>query len=178
VISYISEDVIMANCKPQQQEIERLEKLLAEQVEDCQQIDDPLENRHCLQVMSAIAGDLARAKLALANCKSGLPSPGIHEATGRISFLRVHDAGGYGPRRDQLSGEVVFKLDTHPQRAFGFELREDAKRPAHKAMLDLLRDAMANDFDVKINYRQVLNQANSVAFRIELTKPVRDPRSR
>jgi hypothetical protein len=167
----------VADCQPQRQEVERLQELLNEQTAECQQITDPIERRLCLQLRAAIAAQLARARTALENCERGLPPPGVNRAVGRISFLRVHDAGGFGPPSDHLDGEVVFKLDTHPGRAFGFQLRDDASRPAHEGMLDLLRDALANDFDVAIDYHQVLNKANSVAFRLELTQPDRDPRA-
>lgn len=159
----------MPNCQAFQNEVDRLRDLLAEQTEECGQLDSPLEVRLCLQIRGAIAAQLRRAEDALANCQSGLPQPGIHRAEGRLTFLRAHDTGGFGPDSDHLDAEVIFKLDTQPDRAFGFQLRDDASRPAHEGMLMLLRDALAHDFDVATDYRQVLNKANSFAFRIELT---------
>jgi hypothetical protein len=159
----------MPNCQPFQNEVDRLRELLAEQTAECGRLEDPMEVRLCLQIRASIAAQLGRAQEALANCQSGLPQPGTHRAEGRLTFVRVHDAGGFGPDSDHLDAEVIFKLDTHPDRAFGFQLRDDAGRPAHEGMLMLLRDAMAHDFDVATDYRQVLNKANSIAFRIELT---------
>lgn len=159
----------MANCKPFQDEVDRLQELLREQDAECRQISDPTEARICRQIRAAIASQLARAKDALHNCQSGLPAPGVQRAQGRITFLRVHDSGGYGPPNDHLNSEVIFKLDTQPNRAFGFALQDDASRPAHEGMLMLLRDALANNFDVATDYQQVTNKTNSVAFRIELT---------
>jgi hypothetical protein len=158
-----------ANCKPFKDEVDRLQKLLQEQDAECRGITDPTEARICRQIRAGIASQLSRAKDALRNCQSGLPAPGVQRARGRIAFLRVHDSGGYGPPSDHLNSEVIFKLDTQPNRAFGFALQDDASRPAHEGMLMLLRDALANNFDVATDYEQVENKANSVAFRIELT---------
>jgi hypothetical protein len=165
----------MANCKPFQDEVDRLQKLLHDQDADCKQLDDPMEARLCRQIVAQTAAKVARARDALRNCQSGLPTPGVQRAQGRVTFLRVHDSGGYGPANDHLNSEVIFKLDTQPNRAFGFALQDDAIRPAHEGMLMLLRDAMAHDLDVATDYTQVENKANSVAFRIELTPGDRGP---
>lgn len=157
----------MPNCQTYQDEVDRLRDVLAEQ--DCDGLDSPIEIRLCLQIRAAIRAQLQRAEAALDNCQAGLPAPGTRRAEGHVTFLRVHDSGGYGPESDHLEAEVIFKLDTHPDRAFGFQLRDDATRPAHEGMLMLLRDAMAHDLDVATDYRQLLNRANSIAFRIELT---------
>jgi hypothetical protein len=159
----------MANCKPFQDEVDRLKRLLQEQDAECRGISDPTEARICRQLRAGIASQLARAQEALRACQSGLPAAGVQRAQGRITFLRVHDSGGYGPSNDHLDSEVIFKLDTQPNRAFGFALKDDAGGPAHQGMLMLLRDALANNFDVAADYTQVANKANSVAFRIELT---------
>jgi len=45
-------------------------------------------------------------------------------ATGHITMLRVHELGtGYGPGDDFIDGEVVIRLDSHVDRAFGLKLR-------------------------------------------------------
>jgi hypothetical protein len=62
------------------------------------------------------------------------------QASGRITMLRVHDVGTkFGPPTDQIDVEVVITLNTESGKAFGFQLRNDANRPARQGMLDLLR---------------------------------------
>ena len=74
-------------------------------------------------------------------------------ATGRITFLRVHDVGtGWGPPSDFLDVEVVIRLDTMPGRGFGFQLRADAEEAARHGMVDLLRDAFARNSRVTVDY--------------------------
>ena len=71
---------------------------------------------------------------------------GIHAAEGRLSFLRVHDAGTkFGPPGDQLDVEVVVRLDTRADMAFGFQLRPDSSEATRKGMLDTLRTAFKRD---------------------------------
>jgi hypothetical protein len=74
-------------------------------------------------------------------------------ATGRITFLRVHDVGtGWGPANDFLDVEVVIQLDTMPGRGFGFQLRADLEEAARHGMLGLLRDAFAANRRITIDY--------------------------
>jgi hypothetical protein len=74
-------------------------------------------------------------------------------ATGRITFLRVHDVGtGWGPPSDFLDVEVVIVLDTLAGDAFGFQLRVDSEEDARRGMLDLLRDAFGRNNSVTIDY--------------------------
>jgi hypothetical protein len=159
----------MADCQRFQDAVDQAQQLLDDH--DCSGITNPFERRLCIQLGIQLKNDLARAKLALQNCQSGLPEPGVRRATGNVSFLRVHDGGGFGPPDDHLDVEVIFKLDTQPNRAFGFGLDDDAAGPAHDGMLGLLRDAMAHGLEVATDYRQVLGKRNSIAFRIEVTPP-------
>jgi hypothetical protein len=77
----------------------------------------------------------------------------LASATGRLTFLRVHDVGtGWGPPSDFLDVEVVIRLDTMPGRGFGFQLRADSEEAARHGMLDLLRDAFARNGRVTIDY--------------------------
>jgi hypothetical protein len=77
----------------------------------------------------------------------------LAEATGRLTFLRVHDVGtGWGPPSDFLDVEVVIQLDTMPERGFGFQLRADSEEGARRGMLDLLRGAFARNGRVTIDY--------------------------
>lgn len=81
-------------------------------------------------------------------------APFITHAEGVVSFLRVHDVGsGYGPDRDHLDVEVVIRLDTAPDRAFGFRLRDDEEEASHRRMLDALRTAFNDERRIEIEYR-------------------------
>src|SRR5271169_6754798 len=89
----------------------------------------------------------------LANLYAPPARADLVENKGRITFLRVHDVGtGFGPPTDFLDVEVVIQLDSQPGKSFGFQLRNDNNRPARDGMLDLLRDAFANNFPVLIDY--------------------------
>jgi len=75
------------------------------------------------------------------------------QSSGKLTFLRAHDVGsGFGPPSDFIDVEVVLKLNTFPDRAMGFQLRNDANRPARQGMLDLLRDAFSHNWTVVIDY--------------------------
>jgi hypothetical protein len=96
---------------------------------------------------------------------------GLLERKGRVTFLRVHDVGtGFGPPADFLDVEVVVQLDTQPGKSFGFQLRNDNNRPARAGMLDLLRDAFANNFPVLIDYNVTPPKANGVIIRVAVVK--------
>jgi len=93
------------------------------------------------------------------------------ESSGRITFLRVHDVGtGFGPPTDFIDVEVVIKLDTKPNNAFGFQLRNDNSRPARAGMLDLLRDAFNHNGVVVIDYNLDAGKTNGVIIRTALIK--------
>ena len=81
------------------------------------------------------------------------PAAAQVNASGKLTLLRVHDLGtGYGPPSDYIDVEVVIWLDSQPGKAFGFQLRNDQNLPARQGMLDLLRDAFANNWVVHIDY--------------------------
>jgi hypothetical protein len=93
------------------------------------------------------------------------------ESSGRITFLRVHDVGtGFGPPTDFIDVEVVIKLDTMPNNAFGFQLRNDNNRPARAGMLDLLRDAFSHNGTVLIDYNLNPGKVNGVIIRTAVTR--------
>jgi len=93
------------------------------------------------------------------------------ESKGRITFLRVHDVGtGFGPPSDFLDVEVVIQLDSQPGKSFGFQLRNDNNRPAREGMLELLRDAFANNFPVIIDYNVAPPKVNGVIIRTAVVK--------
>lgn len=81
------------------------------------------------------------------------PGEGPFAAQGVITMLRVHDVGtGYGPAGDIIDGEVVIKLDSDADRAFGFQLRVDGNEEIHRGSLNLLRDAFKHDRQVRVEY--------------------------
>ena len=95
----------------------------------------------------------------------------IVQSSGNLTLLRTHDVGtGYGPPDDQIDVEVVVWLDTMPDYAFGFQLRDDANRPLRQGMLDILRDAFDNDWQVTLDYEIEEGQQNGVIRRAWLTK--------
>ena len=80
-------------------------------------------------------------------------NPQIINATGKISFLRVHRKGSqYGPPQDQLDADVIVRLNNQPDRAFGFQLRDDENGPVHQGMLQLLIEAFKNNWDISIAF--------------------------
>lgn len=90
---------------------------------------------------------------------------------GKLTFLRVHDVGtGWGPASDFIDVEVVCKLDSQPDSAFGFQLRNDNQRPARAGMLDLLRDAFNHDWTVALDYDIDPGKTNGVIIRTALTR--------
>lgn len=96
----------------------------------------------------------------------------LWESSGRVSLLRVHEVGsGYGPANDFIDVEVIVWLNTKPGMAFGFQLRDDANRPARQGMLDLLREALAHDYIVTIDYNITPGKNNGVITRVWITKP-------
>jgi len=95
------------------------------------------------------------------------------QSSGKITFLRAHDVGsGWGAVPDFIDVEVVVKLSTQPNRAMGFQLRNDANRLAHQGMLDLLRDAFNHNWTATIEYSidEDAGRRNGITLRTWLTK--------
>ena len=93
------------------------------------------------------------------------------ESEGKLTFLRVNEVGdSFGPAGDAIRVEAIAQLDTEPGKSFGFELRNDKQRPAHQGMLDLLRDAFANNSTVLLDYFIPQGNNNGILIRVALTK--------
>lgn len=93
------------------------------------------------------------------------------QSSGKLTFLRVHNVGTrFGPSSDQIDVEVVMKLSSQPDRAMGFQLRNDSNRPVRQGMLDLLRDAFNHNWTVTVDYDLDTGKKNGVAIRVALTK--------
>jgi hypothetical protein len=109
------------------------------------------------------------SQTALVEIDAAPPPPVLLEKTGVITFLRAHDLGtGFGPPTDFLDGEAVIKLDTAPDEAFGFQLRNDRFRPSRQAMFDLLKDAYFNNRAVTIDYLIIPGRHIGVIIRVAL----------
>jgi photosystem II stability/assembly factor-like uncharacterized protein len=81
------------------------------------------------------------------------PMSSLQAARGRVTLLRVHDLEtGYGPPDDQLDAEVIVWLDTEPQKAFGFQLRDDGARQPAEGKLTILRDAFNQNVAVQLDF--------------------------
>jgi hypothetical protein len=92
-------------------------------------------------------------------------------ASGKVSFLRVHDVGtGFGPPQDFIDAEAVVKLNTQPNLAMGFQIRNDTNQAARQGMLDLLRDAFNNNWTVSIDYNIDPGKSNGIAIRVALIR--------
>jgi hypothetical protein len=91
--------------------------------------------------------------------------------SGRLTLLRVHDRGTkFGPPNDQIDVEVVFKLNSHPDNAFGFTLRNDANGPAHRGMLELLRSGFDHNWLVSTDAEIGTGKKNGKSIRVWLSK--------
>jgi hypothetical protein len=81
------------------------------------------------------------------------PMGSLNETSGRIVFLRVHDVGtGFGPPQDSIDAEVIFQLDSQPEKAFGFQLRKDTHQLVNRGMLSLLRLAYKRNVPVLVDF--------------------------
>jgi hypothetical protein len=137
----------MPDCSQFKQAVDQPQRSRDEDLAECDQLEPRLRAGCRKQVLDRIA----RAEAALKNCEEGLPPAGAQSASGRVTFLRGQHRGL------QAEGE--------PGRAFGIEL----DNVGGEAMFGLLRDAFLNNLDVSIDYTQVAEQVNSIAFRAALT---------
>ena len=101
-----------------------------------------------------------------------MAEPRLLTTSGKITFLRVTDLTqvGFGPPSDFINVDVVIKLNTSPENAYGFTLRNDQNLPAHQGMLSLLQDAFKNDYTIFIDFTINLPQHNGVISRVALIK--------
>lgn len=94
------------------------------------------------------------------------PLGSILAIEGMITFLRVHDVGtGFGPPGDRIDGEAIVKLDSDPDKAFGFPLRADRGEEANVGMFKVLRESFRKDRPVRIEY-EVTGIRNNQIIRV------------
>jgi hypothetical protein len=111
------------------------------------------EDNGCERALYVATSNRGILKLAALPPDWEFPVGSLQSATGKITLLRVHDVGtGYGPPYDQLDAEVIVWLDTEPDKAFGFQLRGGAERPAAQGKLKLLRDCFNADRRVRLEF--------------------------
>ncbi len=93
------------------------------------------------------------------------------QRSGELSMLRVHDVGtGYGPSSDFMDVEVVLAFRNQPGKAYGFRLRKDTNELTHAAMVDMLRDAFENGWNVVINAEVPNGKNNGILNRVWVTR--------
>ena len=96
------------------------------------------------------------------------PIGSLQEVSGRIQFLRVNDVGtGYGPQNDFIDAEVIFQLDSQPEKAFGFQLRTDGDRLVNRGKLNLLRLAYAKNLPFLVDFTRT-SCHNGTVLRVAL----------
>ena len=81
--------------------------------------------------------------------------------------------GGYGGgSTNWFDADVIFKLHTRPDKAFGFKLRQDAAEPIHRGMLSQLENAIANKLHLITDYIELPSFPNNNSFviRVALTQ--------
>ena len=139
---------------------------------------DSIECQGAQGELADLRGELAEAGRALAEClKNNPPQPtwNLFEASGHVTFLRVNEpGGGYGGgSTNWFDADVIFELDSRPDKGFGFQLRNDAAEPVRRGMLDLLRDAFVNDLQVITDYMEPVATPNNNCFviRVALIHP-------
>jgi hypothetical protein len=116
------------------------------------------------------AGFLLLVLLGLAQAQP-LAAANLLQTSGKLTLLRVHALGSkYGPPQDQIDVEVVVKLANQADKAFGFQLRDDAQGPVRRAMLDIFRDAFRQDWTVTIDYWIDPGKMNGIIHRVWVTR--------
>jgi hypothetical protein len=160
-------------CEDEAAAVQSAQERLAEVQAKCFGLDpDDPETAFCQSELALAEAQLALALERLRECRTAMR---IAVAEGLVTFLRVHElrTGFGGGQTNFLDAEAVFRLDSRPDKAFGFQLRDDKFLPARRGMLDLLRDAVVNDLLIRVDFLQrvELPNQNSVAIRIAVLKP-------
>ena len=76
----------------------------------------------------------------------------IRAETGTVAQVRVQELGDrYGPHTDLIKAELIVKLTNSPM-AFGLGLVDDNTLSAHKASLNVLREAFKTNSRVRVEF--------------------------
>ena len=133
----------------------------------------PDECDACRSELADLRSDLADAQATLARCKAAQPPAAttqLLQVTGYVTFLRVNEPGsGFGGgATNWFDADVIFKLDSRPDKGFGFQLRDDAFQPVRRGMLALLRDAVIHRLLVTTDYLELTTLPNNNSFVIRV----------
>jgi hypothetical protein len=170
------------SCENEQANVQQASAAVAEAAAQCASIcgslgHDSIECQGCQGEVAARRDELTRAQAALQECLANNPpmaTAQLLELEGHVTFLLVVEQGsGYGGGSSNwIDADVIFKLDSRPDKSFGFQLRDDPSQPVRRGMLALLRDAMVHGLKVITDYNELAmppNQ-NSFVLRVALTK--------
>jgi hypothetical protein len=132
------------------------------------------ETRKCLDLKHDAMIAIREAEEKLQACLLSAPAQRV-QSEGLVTFLLVVEPGvGYGGGdTNWIDADVIFKLDSRPDKAFGFRVREDDFGLLHHGMLSVLEQAIVHGLRVTTSYTEVLvplNQ-NSFVVRVALSKP-------
>ncbi len=168
------------SCETEREAVEQASDAVAEAAASsaslCAQLGhDSTECQGSQAEVAALRGRLSQAQAALQKCLADAPPASLLlELEGHVTFLLVVEQGmGYGGGSSNwIDAEVIFKLDSRPDKGFGFQLRDDPLQPVRRGMLALLQDAVVHGLKVITDYIEMTmppNQ-NSIAVRVALTK--------
>jgi hypothetical protein len=167
------------SCERQQAEVQQAAAEFQSVKNECDQLEAVLgpnapEVLSCRTYQFVLEGNLQRAEEELRLCREAASAKRVLIAEGLVAFLRVHElkTGFGGGQSNFIPAEAIFRLETRPDKAFGFELRDDKFLPARQGMLSLLREAMVHDLRVIVDYLEPVTPPNQncYAIRIALTK--------
>jgi hypothetical protein len=169
------------SCEAEQVRVDSLQGQVSAKAAACASICAgnmyPDECAGCRSELDGLRSDLIQAQNDLAKCRAANPPPAtsrLLETRGHVIFLLVNEQGsGYGGgSTNWIDADVVFKLDSRPDKGFGFQLRDDPALPVRQGMLDLLQNAIANNLQVITDYVEPVATPNNNCFviRVALTQ--------
>ena len=175
------------SCETEKKQLTEAKEALDELQKECDvqfknKDSDPVAKEtweYCLYTLLPEAQDrVDQAEQAFNRCErenaAGENATRLLVAEGLVTFLRINNVktGFGGGKTNWIDAEVIFNLDSHPGRAFGFKLRDDNNLPVRQGMLALLRDAMVHDLKVKTDFVLLVEPPNhnSYATRIAISK--------
>lgn len=166
------------SCEAEQATVNRLSQQWAAKKATCAGIcaslgHDSQECEGCQAEAEDIRSELAQAQSDLAKCLAANPPEAttrLLQATGYVTFLRVNEPGsGFGGgATNWFDADVIFKLDSRPDKGFGFQLRDDSFQPVRQGMLALLQVAVTQRLQVTTDYLELVMPPNNNSFVIRI----------